>query len=433
MNWISVLDALYGPICYLIVMPMINQVLRPKRSYWWMLGVAVYVGGGTFLFRLIEPKIYPISPVLQVLLMLLPAFVLYPKERFSRKLYCSLILFLGEAIAIPLSTFLVGMLTNHVVLDLGYATNLAQLARNGLELILLIITSGVLLLPLWRGRDVNISWFSYALFIASQGFVIMLCAFLISLINNMAPQVIVLLTGVALCVTADVFLYQTMHRDVKNAQIKAENEVLRQLQQMQLLHSETLHRQQEKMSILRHDTRNHLHVLRILMDKDAEESKAYLSKLIDLQQGDAEAVFCANKALNALLYAKSLDANQQDIRLGLEIKLPPQLPLDDVDLVGIFGNLLDNAIAACSEVKESTRRTIHLETLVMAGHLRVRCTNAHASPAAMHNGIPARASGEERGWGVQSIMHAAARYGGHVDFEQDDASFTAAVVLPLDS
>jgi sensor histidine kinase regulating citrate/malate metabolism len=65
--------------------------------------------------------------------------------------------------------------------------------------------------------------------------------------------------------------------------------------------------------------------------------------------------YCDNTALNALLNYYAETAHQHKIRLRIVSELPEELPLTDVDLCNIVGNIFDNAITACLDIPETER------------------------------------------------------------------------------
>lgn len=70
----------------------------------------------------------------------------------------------------------------------------------------------------------------------------------------------------------------------------------------------------------------------------------------------APAVFCANAALNALFGYYHEMAVSAGVDTDWRISLPDPLTVSELDLAGLFGNLLENGIKGCQTLPEGERR-----------------------------------------------------------------------------
>lgn len=59
----------------------------------------------------------------------------------------------------------------------------------------------------------------------------------------------------------------------------------------------------------------------------------------------------ADAVLNAKLYA----ANNLHVRVNVKANIPKNLPMSDVELCAVLGNLLDNALESCARLSEEER------------------------------------------------------------------------------
>ena len=101
------------------------------------------------------------------------------------------------------------------------------------------------------------------------------------------------------------------------------------------------HRHSER---LRHDMKNHIIALSALArNKEWEKIDKYLKSMEDIAL-DAGVDMTGNKAVDALLYQKKRQAQEEGIRWECDVQIPRECCINEFDLCVLFGNLLDNAL-----------------------------------------------------------------------------------------
>lgn len=119
------------------------------------------------------------------------------------------------------------------------------------------------------------------------------------------------------------------------------------------------------------------------------------------------------------------EARQTGIPVEASVVLPRRLPIANVDLVILFGNLMDNAVEACSQVASPF---IRLEAGLRKDYLVVTESNpAPADDTRKKRRIPQL----ERGIGLHILTDLAGRYHGSCTQEVRDRQFTVSIALQL--
>lgn len=119
------------------------------------------------------------------------------------------------------------------------------------------------------------------------------------------------------------------------------------------------------------------------------------------------------------------EARQAGIPVEASVVLPRRLPIANVDLVILFGNLMDNAVEACSQVASPF---IRLEAGLRKDYLVVTESNpAPADDTRKKRRIPQL----ERGIGLHILTDLAGRYHGSCTQEVRDRQFTVSIALQL--
>lgn len=196
---------------------------------------------------------------------------------------------------------------------------------------------------------------------------------------------------------------------------------------------------------LRHDYRNHLTVLSLLIDNGEDDrAKDYIKDL----NGSLLAPFgncnTGNDTSDAIVSDKISKAKDLGINLTIEGKFSYQ-DMKPIDICTILGNILDNAIeAVCRENKAHTisSKDIKLEFITTDNFFMINETNRTLNPI-KYDGtdiISSKQNKELHGLGLNNIKDSAKKYNGDVDFTCDLSSdfdnefiFQISVMLPIKS
>ena len=126
---------------------------------------------------------------------------------------------------------------------------------------------------------------------------------------------------------------------------------------------EVIMESQNRVRALRHDMKNHILALQILVQrKEAEETDKYLDSMKNFMTNPEEYVKTGNDAVDSLLNYKIQKANEVLNVVETKISIPEQLRLRSFDLNVLLGNLLDNAIDASMQTEDKKLKiTIKLD------------------------------------------------------------------------
>lgn len=119
-------------------------------------------------------------------------------------------------------------------------------------------------------------------------------------------------------------------------------------------------REMQKSRQIVHDMKNHIMVLK-KYDEEKKEEKLhqYIQNLYKELTLYEMQVWTGIEILDYLLTQELKKAEQRNIKFKIETQRIDFLPFSDLEIVSVFGNLLDNAIEACENMK-SEERWIHL-------------------------------------------------------------------------
>ena len=114
----------------------------------------------------------------------------------------------------------------------------------------------------------------------------------------------------------------------------------------------------DKLRMDRHDYLNHLQIVYGLMElEEYEEMNAYLRKFYKELLKTGKAVKTSNPAINALLAAKSAEAEAKGIEFLIEVKSDlKKLGIEDWELCKVLSNLIDNAVKALEDFEGEEKK-----------------------------------------------------------------------------
>lgn len=181
-----------------------------------------------------------------------------------------------------------------------------------------------------------------------------------------------------------------------------------------------------------HDLRHHMRTLRGLADKESLEGiRRYLAEYEPSKEVHDVVTYSNNPAAGAILHYYSTAAAQIHADFDAVLLLPEGLDFTDADLCILLGNLMENAVEACSRQKTG-RRFIILKGKTSRKQLRLVADNSFDGVIRQKDGHYYSSKRKGMGLGIQSVQAVVERHGGLVSFEAKDNIFQVSVLIPLD-
>ena len=191
---------------------------------------------------------------------------------------------------------------------------------------------------------------------------------------------------------------------------------------------ETVYRQ---LRGIKHDYRNHLQGMSAFVETDQlDELENYIHQLNnELNQVDS-IIRTGNTMIDALVNTKLTIAQEHGVELYATAIAPEKLPIENVDLAIILGNLLNNAVEATTKAGRTEREQfIRLYIAPMKDNLYISVTNTmkkNPQPQFLSLKAPNR-----QGYGINRIDQAIEKYHGLVNRQWEDGVFATEITIPL--
>ena len=234
------------------------------------------------------------------------------------------------------------------------------------------------------------------------------------------------LTMSVLFLVSDILLYRTMVRTEQRVQLEVENALLESQLDAQLAHYRDLTAQYEQIRAMRHDIAHHLNTIHALLEAgNLQAASEYSEQLLPAQTYSSRLGACRNPVVDAFLYTRTQEAGLRGVPVRADVSLPVELPMSNTDLIVAFGNLLDNALEACSGIPDAQ---ITLRAHMDKGYLVIQESNP-VRPRQPQGKKPRRIPELERGVGFRVLGGLAAKYDGSFRHMCENDTYTVTLSL----
>lgn len=178
----------------------------------------------------------------------------------------------------------------------------------------------------------------------------------------------------------------------------------------------------EATRIFRHDLKNHIITLGGMLEKN-ETARAvkYLERFGEISGYVSFPVSTGNVVLDIILSEKLSHARAAGISIKYDIAVPPTVTVDDFDLSVIFSNGIDNAIKACSHVRNG-EKIIDIAAKQNKDFFVLDMINSYEA-----GNVPGGT-----GLGLPSIKMIVQKYHGAVEAVSENGVFRLSVILPFE-
>jgi len=204
------------------------------------------------------------------------------------------------------------------------------------------------------------------------------------------------------------------------------------LLEMQSRQYRTLQEHMRQTAQLRHDFRHSVRLLTSLAEKnDINSIRTHLAGYEARLAKNTPVNYCANAALNALFGYYYEMAVSAGINTDWHIELPEPLPATELDMVSLFGNLMENAINGCLTVSEGRRYFCLTIQIHHGNRLYIVSTNSFDGKVRKEKDGYHSTKHSGNGIGLTAIAATAKKYGGLAQASNSNTEFFVDVVMKL--
>lgn len=227
----------------------------------------------------------------------------------------------------------------------------------------------------------------------------------------------------ALCVVGFFLLRRTLYNMIDRRIERFQSELI----EKQVREIQNMYRQVRGW---RHDYRNHINNMKIQLSQENYDGLSdYLNELADDLDTVDTVIKTGNVMADAILNSKLNVAEKMNVQLNVKANIPEMLPMSDVELCSVLGNMLDNAVEACGTLPEE-ERFMRVYIGKLKGQLYLSVQNS-AGKVRKEKGLYLSTKEGEHGYGLFRIDRVAKKYGGYVNRQNEEGIFATEIMIPL--
>ena len=191
---------------------------------------------------------------------------------------------------------------------------------------------------------------------------------------------------------------------------------------------EDMEKYQEQIQDIRHDMKNRLAALYDAAEEgDSGVVMAALEEMLEDISLTEDIIYSANPVLNSILQLKAAKAKESSIKTDIQVFIPKRLSIETGDMGVLYGNLLDNAIEACRQIRQEERH-LDLETKYQEGNLLILVRNSKTGKENRRLATT-KTDKKKHGRGIRAVRRVAEKYGGTLLLEDQGNVFEAKLLL----
>lgn len=223
-----------------------------------------------------------------------------------------------------------------------------------------------------------------------------------------------------------VFHYMQVSEDKKELGFRLA--MMEQQGQMQFEYYQMEKEKYEKSISILHDVSKHIRSIETLYHAgQTEEALAYTREIDGILKPLLPIQYSDNPIFDILLMDQKHNAEKQGISFKFEFKGIELGFMEPIDVTTLFGNLLENAITACS--KCTNERYILLEIESRYDMLAIRVKNTVEHEVQLIDGNPVHPGGNTTGIGTLNVIHCVEKYEGSILYKNEEGSFICDILL----
>lgn len=247
------------------------------------------------------------------------------------------------------------------------------------------------------------------------------------MLGELEKMFAILISGCMLIINISVFyLYNIL---IENYIHLRDNDIYKQQTYAYQNQLEVIMESQNRVRALRHDMKNHILALQVLIQrKEVEEANQYLDSMKNFMANPQEYVKTGNDMVDSLLNYKIQKANEVLNVVETKISIPEQLRLHSFDLNVLLGNLLDNAIDASMQTENKKLKiTIKLDKGILFLNI---CNSCQRIVGGRKNFLETTKEDKvNHGIGLKNVHRIVEKYHGDIEFIYENDSMETDVMM----
>lgn len=241
---------------------------------------------------------------------------------------------------------------------------------------------------------------------------------------------IILCASAVLSFVADIIAFKQYVKSLDTAQIEAENKALEYKNKLNADYFNELKENETELRKIKHDISGCLETMKeiIYSEKNVDNAQSFFDEISHTLENITTGFYCKNSLINAIIINKSKVCNNNNINLNVDINIPEQLNISDMDICRALVNMLDNAIEANEKIDKE--KFVNVSIKENDGFIYIHIDNPFNGESIEGT---TKSNKKEHGYGLKILNDLAEKYDGYFKVEIENNIASSLMVVKNES
>lgn len=236
---------------------------------------------------------------------------------------------------------------------------------------------------------------------------------------------------IVIIILSYIIIFIAIYSINKNVELEYKFKFIDTQLKLQKQNYKTLNKSLENYYSFKHDIRHHLLAMKSMMDaKNYIAVSEYLDKFNENEICQNIGVLCENFTIDSILKYYMNIALNYSIDFQVNVNIPQDINIEDLDLSIVIGNCVENAIEACNNIMDESKKYINIKAELKGSHLILKIKNSFNRQVIEENNILRTCkTGEGHGIGLSNVRKVTEKYNGYFKVKYNDNEFEVDSIL----
>jgi signal transduction histidine kinase len=217
----------------------------------------------------------------------------------------------------------------------------------------------------------------------------------------------------------------------KNIELEYKFKIIDTQIELQKRNYQTLNKSLENYYAYKHDIRHHILAIKSMFEANNYiAASKYLDKFNENEISQNVGILCKNFTVDSIIKYYMSIAMNNNIDFTVDLNIPEDINIDNLDLSIVIGNCVENSIEACNKVGYKSKKYIDIKAEIKGVQLLIKVKNSfNGQIVEEDNVIKTSKSGEGHGIGLSNVRNITEKYNGHFYSKYNDNEFEVHIIM----